>query len=63
MSIYDHNFLRMLGVLAAAMTSASGLAAANNLFRTPYAAAAYATVYPLAMIAKIIAVKILVMLL
>jgi putative transport protein len=45
------------------MTSASGLAAANNLSRTPYAASAYATVYPLAMIAKIIAVKILVMIL
>ena len=57
------NFLRMLGVLVGAMTSASGLAAANNLSPTPYAAAAYATVYPLAMIAKIVAVKILVMLL
>ena len=57
------NFLRLLGVLVGAMTSASGLAAANNLSRTPYAAAAYATVYPLAMITKIIAVKILVMLL
>lgn len=57
------NFLRLLGVLVGAMTSASGLAAANNLSATPYAAAAYATVYPVAMIAKIVAVKILVVLL
>lgn len=57
------NFLRLLGVLVGAMTSASGLAAANNLSATPYAAAAYATVYPVALIAKIIAMKILVLVL
>lgn len=56
-------FLRLLGVLVGGMTSASGLAAANTLSATPYAAAAYATVYPVAMIAKIVAVKVVVMLL
>lgn len=57
------HFLRLLGVLVGGMTSASGLAAANSLSATPYAPAAYATVYPVAMIAKIVAVKVLVMML
>jgi putative transport protein len=56
-------FLRLLGVLVGGMTSASGLAAAGTLSATPYAAAAYATVYPLALIGKIVAVKILLLLL
>jgi putative transport protein len=52
-------FLRLLGVLVGAMTSASGLAAANSLSSTPYASSAYATVYPVALIGKILAVKVL----
>ena len=56
-------FLRLLGVLVGGMTSASGLAAAGALSSTPYAAAAYATVYPLALIGKIVAVKVLLLLL
>ncbi len=56
-------FLRLLGVLVGGMTSASGLAAANSLSSTPYAPAAYATVYPVALISKILAVKILLLLL
>jgi putative transport protein len=56
-------FLRLLGVLVGGMTSASGLAAAGALSATPYAAAAYATVYPVALIGKILAVKVLVLLL
>lgn len=54
-------FLRLLGTLVGSMTSASGLAAANAISATSYAAAAYATVYPVAMIAKIVAIKLLVM--
>lgn len=56
-------FLRLLGVLVGGMTSASGLAATSTLSSTPYAPAAYATVYPVALIGKILAVKILLLLL
>ena len=56
-------FLRLLGVLVGGMTNASGLATAGTLSPTSYAAAAYATVYPVALIGKILAVKILLLLL
>lgn len=56
-------FLRLLGVLVGGMTSASGLAAAGTLSTTAYAPAAYATVYPVALIGKILAVKVLLMIL
>ena len=56
-------FLRLLGALVGGMTSASGLAAAGTLSSTNYAPAAYATVYPVALIGKILAVKILLLLL
>lgn len=56
-------FLRLLGVLVGGMTSASGLAAASSLSKTTYAPSAYATVYPVALIGKILAVKILLLLL
>jgi len=52
-----------LGALVGGMTSASGLAAAGTLSSTNYAPAAYATVYPVALIGKILAVKILLLLL
>ncbi len=55
-------FLRLLGVLVGGMTSASGLAAAGTLSTTSYPSAAYATVYPVALIGKIIAVKVLLLL-
>jgi putative transport protein len=56
-------FLRLLGVLVGGMTSASGLAAASALSSAPYAPAAYATVYPVALIGKILAVKVLLLIL
>lgn len=56
-------FLRMLGVLVGGMTNASGLAATESLSATPYAPSAYATVYPVALIGKILAVKVLLILL
>ncbi|MGK2906807.1 MAG: aspartate:alanine exchanger family transporter [Desulfuromonadales bacterium] len=56
-------FLRLLGVLVGGMTSASGLAATGTLSKTTFAPAAYATVYPIALISKIVAVKILLLLL
>lgn len=56
-------FLRLLGVVVGGMTNASGLAAASELSTTPYAPAAYATVYPVALVSKILAVKTLLLLL
>jgi len=56
-------FLRLLGVLCGGMTSASGMTAASALSSSPYAPSAYATVYPVALIGKILAVKLLVLLL
>ena len=54
-------FLRMLGVVAGGMTSTPGLAAASSLSSTGYASSAYATVYPVALIAMIVFVKLLVL--
>jgi len=55
-------FLRMLGVITGGMTSTPGLAAASSLSETPYAATAYATVYPVALIGMIMSAKIIMLL-
>lgn len=55
-------FLRLLGTLVGGMTSASGLTSAQTLSTTGYAPAAYATVYPVALLGKILAVKLLLLL-
>ncbi len=49
--------LRLLGVIAGGMTSTPGLASSASLSSTAHAAAAYATVYPAALIGMILAVK------
>ncbi len=54
-------FLRLLGVLTGGMTSTPGLVSASSLSDTPYAAAAYATVYPVALIGMILLTKILIL--
>ncbi|PKN36313.1 MAG: transporter, partial [Deltaproteobacteria bacterium HGW-Deltaproteobacteria-20] len=56
-------FLRMLGVIAGGMTSTPGLAAASSVSTTGYAASAYATVYPVALIGMIVFAKVLVLIL
>ncbi len=56
-------FLHLLGVLTGGMTSTPGLASVSGLVETPYAAAAYATVYPVALIGMILLTKILVIIL
>lgn len=56
-------FLRLLGVLVGGMTSASGLSAAGTLSKTTFAPSAYTTVYPVALISKIVSVKILLLVL
>ncbi|SDZ94660.1 putative transport protein [Desulfuromusa kysingii] len=55
------NFLRMIGVLTGGMTSTPGLASASAISDEPYAAAAYATVYPVALIGMIFFTKILIL--
>ncbi|NCD25949.1 MAG: transporter [Deltaproteobacteria bacterium] len=55
-------FLRLTGVVAGGMTSTTGLDAAAALSPTTYAATAYATVYPAALIGKILATKIIMLL-
>ncbi len=52
-------FLRFLGVMAGAMTSTPGLAAVTELSSTHYASSAYATVYPIALVAMILCTKLL----
>lgn len=56
-------FLRTLGVLAGGMTSTPGLAAGTAVSPTQYAATAYATVYPMALIGMILATRLLIWLL
>lgn len=54
-------FLHILGVITGGMTSTPGLASIASLVETPYAASAYATVYPVALIGMILLTKILVL--
>ena len=56
-------FLRTMGVLAGGMTSTPGLAAGTAVSQTQYAATAYATVYPMALIGMILATRLLIWLL
>lgn len=53
-------FIKNLGVLTGGMTSTPGLATATSLSESTYAASAYATVYPVALVGMIIFTKILV---
>lgn len=62
MTVLRVRFLRLLGALVGGMTSVSGLTSAITLSRTAYAPAAYATVYPVALLGKILAVKIVLLL-
>lgn len=53
-------FLRTIGVLTGGMTSTPGLAAGTSISKTQYAATAYATVYPMALIGMILATRVLI---
>ena len=57
------NFLEVCGVLSGSMTDPPALAFANNLAGTEAASVSYATVYPLAMLSRIIMAQILIILL
>lgn len=57
--IYKTNIFELLGAIAGGMTSTPGLAAADAMTENNVPAIAYATIYPIAMVFVIIAVKIL----
>ncbi|MCB1323519.1 MAG: hypothetical protein KDK34_24890 [Leptospiraceae bacterium] len=56
-------FFHVLGVLTGGMTSTPGLASVNSLTDTSFASSAYATVYPVALVAMILCTKIIMFLL
>lgn len=57
--LFRLRFLRLLGVLTGGMTSTPGLAATNSLSSTRFAASAYATVYPVALVAMIVFTRLI----
>jgi len=56
------NFLSMCGLLAGSMTDPPALAFANNLSPSAAVSLAYATVYPLVMILRIVAAQLIILL-
>ena len=59
--IYKMNFMTLCGVLAGSMTDPPALAFANSLAKSSAPAVAYATVYPLVMIMRILSVQIIIL--
>lgn len=59
---YQVNFLSMCGLLAGSMTDPPALAFANNFSSSPAVSIAYATVYPLVMILRIMAAQLIILL-
>ncbi len=59
---YKLNFLSLCGLLAGSMTDPPALAFANNLSPSAAVSMAYATVYPLVMILRIIAAQLIILL-
>jgi putative transport protein len=59
--VLRQNFLGLIGVLAGSMTDPPALAFANSITTTPAPALSYATVYPLTMLLRVLAVQILVL--
>jgi putative transport protein len=60
--VFKQNYLSLCGLLAGSMTDPPALAFANNLHSSAAVSIAYATVYPLVMILRIIAAQLLVVL-
>lgn len=60
--VWKQNYLTICGVTAGSMTDPPALAFANSLSDSPACSAAYAAVYPLTMILRIIAAQTLVLL-
>jgi putative transport protein len=60
--LYKLNFITLLGVLAGSMTSTPGLAAIDNKTESDAASVGYTTVYPVALVLKIIFSQLLALL-
>ena len=60
--IYKINFLSVCGLLAGSMTDPPALAFANSFSSSPAVSIAYATVYPLVMILRIISAQLIILL-
>jgi putative transport protein len=60
--LYKLNFITLLGVLTGSMTSTPGLAAIDNKTESDAASVGYTTVYPVALVLKIIFSQLLAML-
>lgn len=60
--VFKLNYLSMCGLLAGSMTDPPALAFANNLNTSSAVSIAYATVYPLVMILRIIAAQLIIVL-
>ena len=58
--VYRMNLLSTMGALCACMTNPPGLAAANAMTETDLPTLAYASVYPVALIFKIVLAQLLV---
>jgi putative transport protein len=58
-AFYRVNYLTLCGLLAGSMTDPPALAFANNFSASPAVSIAYATVYPLVMILRIVAAQII----
>jgi putative transport protein len=61
--VFKVNFLMLCGLLAGSMTDPPALAFANAAAGSDYPSVAYATVYPLAMILRVVSAQLLVILL
>jgi putative transport protein len=59
--VLKHNFLSTCGLLAGTMTDPPALAFANSMGESEGASVAYATVYPLTMLLRIIAAQVIVL--
>lgn len=55
------NYLTLTGVLAGSMTDPPALAFANSITSSPAPALSYATVYPLTMLLRVVAIQILIL--
>jgi len=53
------NFITLLGTITGGMTSTPGLSAVENLTKSDAAGVAYATVYPIAMVALVVCIHLL----
>ena len=62
-AVWKLNFMDLSGLIAGSMTDPPALAFATNISRSNSPSVAYATVYPLAMLLRIVVAQVLTLLL